>query len=152
MNLQYARAVSSDAQVIFEQLKALIDAYEDVRSIRYDRVLHWSFQQIIAHIDQTTVLLADGQRAGYYTLLPSEDGRIELDNFFVLPEFRNRGVGSSALQHILEATRSPIFLYCFTQNTRALKLYARTGFRIVERVGNTRCVLQREHLEGKNAK
>ena len=143
MQLEFTRAEAADAEIIFGQLKQLIDAYEDLSSIQYDKVLAWCRRQIEENIGQYTCILANGNKAGWYCLMPSGDGRMELDNFYVLPEFRGRGIGTAALERCFAETDKPVFLYCFTQNTRALALYTRMGFRAIENVGHTRCILQR---------
>ncbi len=148
MNLDFIPAESADIESVFSQLKELIDAYEDLSSINYEKVLAWCRRQIEERITEYTCILCDGEKAGWYNLSPSDDGRMELDNFYVLPAFRNRGIGTAALEKCIAETAKPIFLYCFTKNTRAMTLYSRMGFRAIENVGHTRCILQREHMEG----
>ena len=147
MILQYTAAESADIEIIFSQLKALIDAYENLEAISYEKVLSWCRRQIEQHIDQYTCVLADGEKAGWYCFSPSDDGRMELDNFYVLPKYRNQGVGTAVLNRIIAETDKPIFLYVFTKNTRAIALYERTGFRVTEQVGTTRCIMQRGKSE-----
>lgn len=148
MKLQFISAEKADVEIIFSQLKELIDAYEDLSSIQYDKVLAWCRRQIEENIGQYTCILCDGEKASWYNLSLSDDDRMELDNFYVLPQFRNRGIGTAALERCIGETDKPIFLYCFTKNTRALALYSRMGFRKIEAVGTTRCIMQREHSEG----
>lgn len=148
MELHYIPAESADIETIFSQLKALIDAYEDLSSINYEKVLLWCRRQIEENICQYTCILADGEKAGWYRLSASDDGRMELDNFYILPAYRNRGIGTAALNRCFAAIDKPIFLYCFIKNTRAMALYTRMGFRVIETVGHTRCILQRDKSEG----
>jgi N-acetylglutamate synthase-like GNAT family acetyltransferase len=143
MNLEFIPAESADIEIIFSMLKELIDAYEDLQSINYEKVLAWCRHQIEEHIDEYTCILADGEKAGWYNFSPSDDGRMELDNFYVLPGYRNRGIGTAALNRCFAQTDKPIFLYCFTKNSRALTLYSRMGFSEIETVGTTRCIMQR---------
>lgn len=146
MNLQFVPAGHSDIDVIFSLLKELIDAYEDVQSIQYEKVLAWCRRQIEEHISEYTCILADGAKAGYYLLKPDGD-RMELDNFYVLPNFRNHGIGTAVLKRCITATDKPIYLYCFTRNHRAMALYSRLGFRTTETIRQTRCILQRDPSE-----
>lgn len=143
MNLQFIPAENADIEIIFSMLKELIDAHEDLASISYEKVLLWCRRQIEENIGSYTCILADGEKAGWFFLSPSDDGRMELDNFYVLPDFRGRGIGTAALKHCFARTGKPVFLYCFTQNTRAVNLYSRMGFSVIETVGNTRCIMQR---------
>ena len=148
MNLQFVPAEAADVKIIFSLLKELIDAYEDLSTINYEKVLAWCHGQIEKHIDRYTCVLADGKKAGWYCFTLSDDGRMELDNFYVLPEYRGRGIGTAVLKKCFSETNLSVFLYCFTQNTRAMALYSRMGFRVIEYEGTTRCIMQREHTEG----
>jgi len=147
MNLEFIPAEGTDSEIIFGQLKQLIDAYEDLSSINYEKVLAWCRGQIEKHIDRYTCVLADGKKAGWYNFSPSDDGRMELDNFFVLPAYRNRGIGTAVLNRCFAETDKPIFLYAFIKNTRAMALYSRMGFRVIEYEGTTRCIMQRNPEE-----
>ena len=46
MTLQYLAATDTDISEIFLQAKDLIDAYEDMNSIDYDKVLAWVKRKI----------------------------------------------------------------------------------------------------------
>ena len=48
MELTYEPAVEGDVQIIFNLGSCLIDRYEDVASIDYDRVLNWMRRKIFA--------------------------------------------------------------------------------------------------------
>lgn len=142
-DLDYAPADSTDAAMIYAMCKALIDCYEDPASIDYEKVLAWTKRKIETQIGQYTCILKDGQKAGYYRLYPME-GQLELDDFYVLPDFRNQGIGTKSLKRIISEADCPIFLYVFTQNRGAVKLYRRMGFEKVEQVSATRCILRRK--------
>ena len=66
---------------------------------------------------------------------------MELDDFYIFPEFQHRGIGSAVLRLLREETELPIFLYVFLENEGALRLYHRLGFREVQRVDGTRCIM-----------
>ncbi|MBQ3487279.1 MAG: GNAT family N-acetyltransferase, partial [Clostridia bacterium] len=90
-------------------------------------------------IDEYTRVLWDGELAAYYRFVPDGD-RMELDDLYVLPAFRDRGIGTAVLRRCL-ACGKPVFFYVFTQNTRAVALYEREGFRRIETVSPTRCLM-----------
>ena len=47
----------------------------------------------------TTAILLVGQRIGFYTLRPDEDG-LHLDHFYILPEYQSKGIGSAVMERI----------------------------------------------------
>ena len=138
MNLQYAVAERSDVPVIFAQAKDLIDTYEDVDTIDYDKVLAWVRRKIETHIHEYRCVMADGEKCAYFRLC--RDG--ELDDLYVLPGFQNRGIGSAILRKCLEESENALYLYVFSQNTRAVSLYERFDFVSCETVGRTRLIMR----------
>ena len=75
MKLLFAPAEAADIPVIFSQAKELIDTYEDLDSIDYDRVLSWVEHKITSLISEYRCVLWDGERCAYYRLC--EDGELD---------------------------------------------------------------------------
>lgn len=139
MNLRYVQATESDIPVIFAQAKELIDHYEDLSCIDYDKVLKWVNNKITHEITTYRCVLLDGKPAAYYRLC--RDG--ELDDLYVLPRYRNRGIGSEIMKKCLEESEKPLYLYVFTLNKRAISFYERFDFSVRETVGTTRLIMAR---------
>ena len=139
MSLQFVSATQADIPVIYTQAKMLIDSYEDLSSIEYDKVLAWIRRKIENNIRQYSCVMMDGEKCAYYRLC--EDG--ELDDLYVLPGFQNRGIGSQIMEKCIEMTNGSLYLYVFSQNERAIAFYEKFGFSLRERVGNTRLILHR---------
>lgn len=140
MNLEYESAGAADVPVIFAQAQALVDAYEDVTAIDYDRVMDWMQRKITKLVGSYTRVRRDGAICAYYRL--TAEG--EVDDFYVLPAFRGQGIGSAILEKCLRESEKPPWLYVFTKNARAVALYERFGFRVAERVDNTRVIMRQE--------
>ena len=83
-----------------------------------------------------------GTVAGYYHLIPGAE-KTELDDFYILPPYRGRGIGTRALKDCIQRAAGPLFLYVFSRNAGAIRLYERMGFQITETVGETRCIMER---------
>ena len=142
MDLQYRKATQEDVEPIFSLCNALIESYEDISSIDYPKVLGWIERKLKKNIEKYTVISLDDETVGYYCLEKQEE-KWELDDFYILPSHRGKGIGSTVLEKICNDTQGGIFLYVFTQNIRAISLYTRFGFRIVERVSDTRQIMER---------
>ena len=140
MQPEFAPIQSSDIGPLFGLCKALIDQYEDTARIDYPAVLGWTRRKLERQISEYRRILWDGQHVGYLHFAPSQ-GQIELDDFYIFPEFQHRGIGSAVLRLLREETELPIFLYVFLENEGALRLYHRLGFREVQRVDGTRCIM-----------
>ena len=137
MTLLFQPADTADIAVIFAQAKILIDSYEDVASIDYEKVLDWVYGKITTCISEYRCVIADGEKCAYYRLC--EDG--ELDDLYVLPLFQNRGIGTEIMKKCIAESENNLYLYVFSRNVRAIAFYERFGFSIREVVGNTRFIM-----------
>ena len=139
MQLSYELAKREDAPAIFAFARELIERYETDPDLDLSMALDWTRRKIEKRIDEYTRVLADGEIAAYYRLAPDGE-RLELDDLYVLPAFRDRGIGTAMLRRCLALGKS-VYLYVFTGNTRAMALYEREGFCRVEDVSPTRCIM-----------
>jgi ribosomal protein S18 acetylase RimI-like enzyme len=82
------------------------------------------------------IIVSDGEDAGrLYTQRTATELRII--DIALLPEFRGRGIGGLLLGQLVqesEASSIPIRIHV-ERNSRALRLYERTGFRVIEDKG-----------------
>ena len=142
MELRYLPADETDIAPILDQSRMLVERYEDFSSLDQEEVLNWLKRKTEKHIAEYTRILCDGQTAGWIRV--SDDGeRMELDDLYSLPPFQNRGIGTAVLKKYLAESEKLIFFYVFARNTCAIRLYERLGFRLRERVGETRLIMER---------
>ena len=143
MELTFSQASAPDADAIFALCKQLIDDYEDLGSIDYGKVLRWVRQKIDTNLPEYRAVFFEGQKAGYFRFYPS-GGMMELDDLYILPPFRGRGIGTAILKKCCAESQLPITLYVFTRNTGAMTLYRRMGFQVTETLGESRCIMVRQ--------
>ena len=141
MELMYEKARPKDAPVIFGFAKELIETYETDPDLDLNMALAWTKRKIEKRIGEYTRVLADGETAAFFRFVPDGE-RMELDDLYVLPAFRDRGIGTAVLRRCVAQGR-PVYFYVFTKNTRAIDLYEREGFRKVEDVSPTRMIMAR---------
>ena len=139
-DLEFHPARKEDIEVIFVLSKVLIEQYEDISAIDYSRVLQWVRKKIETNIGLYTRVVCDKTTVAYYCLREGAD-RLELDDLYVLPAYRRKGVGSKILEKCLSETNKEIYLYVFTQNVGAISLYKQFGFAISEQVSETRLIM-----------
>ena len=142
MPLSYVPATEEDIDVIFSMCKELIDTYEDVTQIDYEKVISWVERKISSHIREYTCVMLGTEKVGYFRLIPGKY-ETELDDFYILPEYRGKGIGTKVLSRCIAQTKMPIFLYVFRKNTGSIQLYSRMGFCVSEQVSDTRLIMRR---------
>lgn len=141
MNITYDKAKIEDIPHIYQLCKQLIDTYENVENIDYDKVMKWVRQKIENSIDEYTVICADGQKAGYYRFYKNEDGKYEIDDLYIFSEFQNKGIGSEIIRRCCLSVDEPVMLYVFIKNERAAALYKKLGFEVVKTVRDSRYIM-----------
>ena len=133
---EFVSAEQRDLPLLFQLNRQLIDDYEDISSIDYDRVLAWVQKNLETMLPHFRKILYDSVPAGFFCL---HEG--ELDSLFVFPEFQGRGIGSDVIRYCQQQSPA-LFLYAFRKNTQAIRLYERMGFQISKEVGTTRCIME----------
>ena len=142
MSLTFCPAEVRDAAVIFEQARELILKYEDRELLDIPKVLSWMEKKIHSEIFNYTCVRLNGEKVAYYRLDLSQNPG-ELDDFYVMPAYQGRGIGTRILEILLKDLKIPVFLYVFKENLPAVRLYEKAGFVHREDVSETRCILQR---------
>jgi len=143
MNLKFSKADISDAQIIYEMAEKLILQYEDPKAVNIPAVLDWTKRKITEHITEYEKILLNGGTVGYFHWVDHVD-HWELDDFYILPQHRGKGIGAAALQERLNTVKKPVILYVFTSNLPAIRLYEKFGFALKTTVSNTRQILRRD--------
>ena len=134
-------ANQEDIIVLYDFNKRLINEYEDLTKIDYDYVLKWIYHKIEKHIDEYYKVYLDDICVAYYRFI-LVDGKMELDDLYVLEAYRNQGIGTKIVQKCINSTDLPVYLYFFRKNYRAVKLYERLGFKIVDEIKDSRYIME----------
>ena len=150
MKITYNKATISDAEHIFSLCKQLIDKYENIDVIDYEKVLLWVRKKLEHAINEYTTIYADGKKAGYYHFYKNEDGEYELDDLYIFEEFQGRGIGSAVIKKCCSLADSPVMLYVFIKNERAISLYKRLGFEVTKTVGDSRYIMSNAKAQTNN--
>jgi len=79
--------------------------------------------------EHTKFVVADGQRIGFYTFRPADDG-FHLDHLYVHPSCQSCGVGSHVVRHLLsqaDTRQMPVRLGALRESS-SNRFYQRHGF------------------------
>ncbi len=94
--------------------------------IRAQRASYWALFPSAFYL----LLLVDGEPVGRYIYSEEEDAIFFID-IMILPEYQNRGIGSSVITPQMNSAKKlgkTIYLHVEKQNVRARALYERLGF------------------------
>ena len=143
MDITVENALKSDVDILYNLNKKLIDKYENINDIAYDEVLRWVYKKITTFIDDYKRIVINKETVGFFHFYyQREVDMFELDDFYILDKYQNQGIGSYILNDLLAKTKKPIFLYVFIKNKKAIALYKRHNFIIIENIKNSRYIMR----------
>lgn len=146
MKISYSPALEVDVDVIFTFCSQLIADFE-TDPIDLDKVLPWCKRKISSQLTEYQRILKDGELVGYFHLSLMEDGSLELDDFYLLEDYRGQGIGSAVLRELCASAdeqNKQLVLYVFKKNEAAVRLYERCDFVITDKAGNSRWIMTRQ--------
>ena len=142
MKISFSSAKSEDSEMIYSFNKEQIDLYEDINSIPYEKVLQWVKEKIKTNISSYVRIESQGNLIGFY-YLHNEGDKTELDDLYILPQYRNLGAGTFVINKCLSEAKTPLFLFVFSDNTSAVALYEKLGFKITSIIKNKRYIMEK---------
>lgn len=145
MNITYKKAKKEDIESIYELSNQLIQKYEELEIIDYPKVMNWVRKKIESSLDEYTVVYVDDSKAGYYHFYKNNDGQYEIDDLYVFPEFQNQGLGSEIIKKCCASINEPVILYVFNKNVKAVSLYERLGFKVIDTIHNSRYIMKNDN-------
>ena len=140
MQINYKQCTQNDIKKIYELSKNLILTYEDIDHIDLEKVLNWVHKKIELQISEYTQIYDQNHHVGYIHII--NDQEIEIDDFYIFDNYQNQGIGTTILNQIITQSNKSIFLYVFINNGKAVSLYKRVGFEIVENIHNSRYIMK----------
>ncbi len=141
------RPIAADDEAFLYELYASTRE-EELSVVTWDAAMKEQFLRMQFHAQQThyqgyypngehQLILLDGQPIGRMYVAPMEQ-ELRLLDIALLPEHRNRGIGTAMMQALMEeASRvaKPIRLHVYEYDPKALRFYARLGFVQIGKTG-----------------
>ena len=138
--LKFKQANEKDIECIFKLNKELINKYENIHMIDYERVMTWIYQKIKKNISEYTCIFYDNKKVGYFRFYKKDD-KMEIDDLYIFPQFQNMGIGTAVIEKCCKETDLKVFLYAFIKNYRAVSLYEKCGFKVIEKIRDSRYIM-----------
>jgi GNAT superfamily N-acetyltransferase len=113
------------------------------RTFGWDEAFQRDFHRKDWTASRPEVIELDGKPIGTVAIIEG-DGYIEVGQFFILPEYQSRGIGSVLLGRVLRRadTARLVVRLAFLKGNRAERLYRRHGFELVKQT-ETYCYMER---------
>jgi len=102
------------------------------RTFGWDETFQRDFHRKDWTGNRPSIITLGGEPVGTIAIVEG-DGHVEVGQFFILPSYQNRGIGSTVLRRALQKADKDnmVVRLAFLSGNRAESLYRRTGFHLV---------------------
>lgn len=138
--LEFLPLKNTEVQVIIDFNINLINSYEDLQSVNYEKLISWVNHKVNSNIESYKTISFNKDNVGFLRVINNKES-VEIDDLCIYKQFRNLGIGSKVINSIISNYSKPVFLYVFKKNIDALRLYNKLGFNIIEEL-ETRYIMQ----------
>lgn len=130
MNYELVMASEEDIQKLIEyKLDSILEYAVDLEDGEINRIKSYVYTSIPRQLNQYKIIKLDDKQIGCLLVEEKDDG-VLLDEIYIEQAYRNRGIGTQILHRILED--NIVYLWVYKLNTKAIALYKRLGFCVVE--------------------
>lgn len=131
MVYQLENATINDSNLLIKyKLNNIFEYAEDLDQGEIIKINNYVNSHIPKQIDNYKIIKSDNRIIGCLLVEKHLDGVI-LDEIFIEEGYRNKGIGTQIISDIL-SNNSIVYLWVYKSNVRAIKLYKKLGFNIME--------------------
>ena len=117
------------------KLYNIFEYAKDLPSDEIEKINKYVNQNIPLDINSYRLIICDDKRIGCLLLKEKDDG-VLLDEIYLEDNFRNKGIGTSIINNVLE-NNNIVYLWVYKDNIKAVNLYKRLLFNVIDET-NTR--------------
>lgn len=133
-NYELVCATETDFDFVKEaKLKSIFDYAKNISEKERNDILSYVERFTNKFLKDYKIVVVDCVKCGVFFVRDFEDG-VLLDEIFLLPEYRNMGIGSDLIKKELYKHQR-VYLWVYKANVRAVSLYKKLGFTIREERG-----------------
>lgn len=110
------------------KLSTIFEYAVDISEEEKPQIYNYVDNSIPKWQSQYQMIVVNNLVVGNVLVTPYEDGSL-LDEIYIEEGYRNQGIGSSILENIVNQY-SPLYLWVYKENKKAIRLYEKFGFEI----------------------
>lgn len=117
-------------QIIEYKLNNIFEYAKNIDEIEKNKINNYVINDINEEFESFKMILVDEIIVGTVGIV-SHDKGVMIDEIFIEEEYRCKGIGTSIINDIIN-DNSFIDLWVYIDNVKAIKLYKRLGFEVLE--------------------
>ena len=131
MTYKLVNATKNDISNLIEyKLKSIFNYAENLSLEEIRQINDYVKSNVPKELDNYKVICIDNKKIGCL-LVVKKDDVILLDEIYLESEYRSKGIGSSIIRELL-INNSIVYLWVYKLNTKALSLYKKLSFKIID--------------------
>ena len=131
MNYKLMKADIDDVSTLIDyKLKNIFDYAENLSLEEIKQINNYVKSNVPKQIDDYKVICINDKKIGCLLVINKDDG-VLLDEIYLEEKYRNKGIGTSIIKKIL-SSYNIVYLWVYKLNTRAISLYKKLGFKIID--------------------
>ena len=125
------KASKKDIPRLIKYKKDIIYMYsKDLSKEEKEKIDDYIFNSVNESLKDYLNIVINDKIIGSILITDLKEGKL-LDEIYLEKEFRNTGIGTDIIRKMLEKNRN-IYLWVYKENEKAISLYKRLGFIIVD--------------------
>ena len=131
MNYILVKSSNDDVDKLIEYKKETVFKYaNNLSEEEKNKINNYINNNIPREIKNYCNIVVNDNIVGCLLLIDKEDSKL-LDEIYLKKEYRNKGIGTDIIKNITKENNI-IYLWVYKSNTRAISLYKKLGFSIIQ--------------------
>lgn len=143
MELKFLSPTENDGEWLYNRL---VNGFRHYNPNMFDieRELMQIYRRVKDNFGSYKLVKYGGEKAAYYYFHKNGD-MMMLEDIYVLPRFRNHGIGTAIVRRCISETEQPLYAELYYYNVYAMSLFRHNGFVVAKRLGARRCIAVHEN-------
>lgn len=131
MNYKLAKALSKDKNIIFKyKLNNTLEYAENISEKELRAIKYELKNDIDKNLNNYWIIVIEGKEKGCVEVT-RKNNALSLKELYIEEEHRNKGIGTNIIKEVLRNNKI-VYLWVYKDNNKAISLYKKLGFRIIE--------------------
>lgn len=139
MVLKFLTPAGNDAERLYRSLANIFRFYNPDK-FDTERELMQIYRRVKDNFGSYKLVKCGGDKVAYY-YFHSDGDMMKLEDIYVMPRFRNRGIGTSILRRCISETEQPLCAELYYHNIYAMSLFKHNSFVLANRIDTRRCIM-----------